>query len=381
VEDAEGVLRLRINNRQQEGSSTSLPADARQAWLPLLLHAEPHTVLFLGLGTGMTARSAAADPRLQVQAVELLPEVVAAADLFVVAGGGQGTALQVLQADARRHVRSSSARYDVVIADNVHPARSGTGALYTVEHFAAVHARLAAGGLFCQWLPLHQLDLGTLRSIVRSYQAVFPGATALLATNSLQTPVLGLLARRDGGRTDLQAVLHRVQATVPRMQLQRYDIHDVFDVLGSHVAGPAELAVFSGAAPLNTDDHPVVAHGAPRATYAPDSTPQERLLALLAPWRADPQAWLQAADEDAAWGQRLAAYGEARKRYLEAGSRVQPTADPRQMLDQVEHPLLDVLRTSADFRPAREPLRRLADAVQAGDPDAARRVRAALGER
>jgi spermidine synthase len=383
VEDAEGVLRLRINNRQQEGSSSSLAADARQAWLPLLLHPAPRTVLFLGLGTGMTARSAAVDPTLRVQAVELLPEVVRASELFVAAGGGQGAALEVLRADARRHVRSTSATYDVVIADNVHPARSGTGALYTVEHFAAVRARLASGGVFCQWLPLHQLDLDTLRSIVRSYQAVFPQASAVLATNSLATPVLGLLGWRDGSGVDLPAVLQRVQATVPRMALQRYDIHDAFDVLGSRVAGPAELAAFAGAAPLNTDDHPVVAYSAPALTYAPDSTPQDRLLALLAPWRPDPRSWLLQPDAAQAtgWPQRMAAYGDARKRYLDMGRQVRPTPDPQAMLARVEAPLLEVLRGSADFRPAREPLRRLADAVQAADPEAARRVRQALGER
>ena len=62
VEDAAGVARLRINNRQQEGSSATFRFDARQAWLPLLLHPAPRRALFLGLGTGVTASSAADDP-------------------------------------------------------------------------------------------------------------------------------------------------------------------------------------------------------------------------------------------------------------------------------------------------------------------------------
>ena len=83
VEDGNGVARLRINNRQQEGSSASLLSDARQAYLPLLLQPGPRDVLFLGLGTGITAASAAEDPTLTVDAVELLPEVAAAAPYFV----------------------------------------------------------------------------------------------------------------------------------------------------------------------------------------------------------------------------------------------------------------------------------------------------------
>jgi len=50
VEDAQGVARLRIDNRQQEGTSATLIADSRQALLPLLLHPSPRRALFLGLG-------------------------------------------------------------------------------------------------------------------------------------------------------------------------------------------------------------------------------------------------------------------------------------------------------------------------------------------
>ena len=39
-------------------------------------------MLFLGLGTGMTSGAAAEDRNLTVDAVELLPEVIAAAALF-----------------------------------------------------------------------------------------------------------------------------------------------------------------------------------------------------------------------------------------------------------------------------------------------------------
>jgi len=85
VEDGNGIARLRINNRQQEGSSASVPSDARQAYLPLLLHPAPTDVLFLGLDTGVTAASAAEDHTLKVDAVELLPEVIAAVPYFAAA--------------------------------------------------------------------------------------------------------------------------------------------------------------------------------------------------------------------------------------------------------------------------------------------------------
>jgi spermidine synthase len=372
VEDADGVSRLRIDNRQQEGSSASLLADARQALLPLLLHGAPRRALFLGLGTGVTASSAAADPALQVDAVELLPEVIEASAHFTqaFAGGVPNPRLHLISADARRFVRTGNTPYDVIVSDNFHPARSGSGALYTVEHFEAVKARLAADGVFCQWLPLHQLDLGTLRSIVRSFIAVYPGASAMLATNSLETPVLGLVARADAGRFALGALRTRLATATLPQRLADFGIADEFALLGGFVAGPRALARFADGAALNTDDRPVVAYAAPRITYAPDSLPRDRLLALLRELNVDPAEIVDAGPETT-WPPRLAAYWTARDRFVAAGRGVRGTNDAHAMLVQVREPLLAVLRISPEFRPAYDPLLRMATALARTDPPAA----------
>ncbi len=376
VEDAQGISRLHINNRQQEGSSHSRVADARQALLPLLLHPAPRRALFLGLGTGVTAASAAEDAQLQVDAVELLPEVIEASRHFT-GSFAVDARLRVVAADARRHVRTSTKRYDLVVADNFHPARSGSGSLYTVEHFRAIEARLAEGGLFCQWLPLHQLDIATLRSIVRTFVEVHPQAWAVLATNSLETPVLGLIARRGGGRFEAAAVSRRMRtAELPRAPAQ-FGLHDEMAVLGSVVAGPRALARLAGDAPLNTDDHPVVTYRAPRITYAPDSRPAERLIQLLRTLDLAPDEVLPA-DADVKMRARLAAYWRARDRFIASGQGVQPTMDPRSMLVQVREPLLEVLRLSPEFRPAYDPLLRLSAALATRDTATARGLLADL---
>ncbi|OYU00621.1 MAG: spermidine synthase [Burkholderiales bacterium PBB1] len=379
VEDAQGVSRLRIDNRQQEGSSSSLLADARQALLPLLLHPAPKRALFLGLGTGVTASSAAQEVTLQVDAAELLPEVIAASAHFanVVGDGSINPRLHLMATDARRYVRSATGRYDLIVSDNFHPARSGSGALYTVEHFQAVRDRLTDSGVFCQWLPLHQLDLGTLRSIVRSFQVVYPNGAAMLATNSLDTPVLGLVARRDGGRFDLQQARDRLRDHQLPQRLVDYGLTDDLSLLGSFIAGPRALARFAAEAPLNTDDRPIVAYRAPRLTYAPDSQPRERLLSLLQQLTLEPGEVVDA-HGDVAWLQRLAAYRSARDRFIDVGQHVQPTSDVRQMLAQVQGPLLAVLRLSPDFRPAYDPLLRMALDLGRTDAEAARALLEAL---
>jgi spermidine synthase len=371
VEDAGGVRRLRIDNRQQEGDSVSLRFDAREAWLPLLLHPSPRRALFLGLGTGVTASSAAADPTLEVDAVELLPEVVEASTAF----RDSGDRLRVVTADARRFVRASESPYDVIVSDNFHPARSGSGALYTVEHFRAVRERLSPHGVFCQWLPLHQLDVWTLRSIVATFLAASPHALAVIASSSLETPVLGLVARRDDGRFDAVALERRLAGASLARQLHTLGFEDELAVLGSIVAGPAALSRFGRGAPLNTDDRPIVAYRAPRLTYAPDSSPAERLLEVLAELSASPSEVLIAPSSSE---QRIAAYWVARNRFIASGRHVVPQPRVQDMLSQVREPLLGVLRTSPDFRPAYDPLLSMAAALARSDSVAARALLAEL---
>ena len=384
VEDAHGVSRLRIDNRQQEGSSASWFADARQALLPLLLHPAPRRALFLGLGTGVTASAAAIEPGLEVDAVELLPEVIDASRYFRSASGGpvRNTRLHTIAADARRFVRAGTESYDVIVSDNFHPARNGSGALYTVEHFRAVQSRLAAGGIFCQWLPLHQLDRRTLRSIVQAFIAVYPHGWAMLATNSLETPVLGLVARHGAGRIDVERLQERIALyrltdsiergtdAAPEGELDSLGLADAYAVLGSFVAGPRALVSLAGDAPINTDDHPVVAYLAPRITYVPDSLPRDRLVDLLHELSIAPDELLENAP-DPAWPRRLAAYWQARDRFIEIGRDVQPSADVQRMLAQVRDPLLSVLRTSPEFRPAYGPLLSMARALARIDGPAA----------
>ena len=379
VEDAVGVATLRINNRQQEGSSATLFTDARQALLPLLLHPAPQRALFLGLGTGTTASSAAEDPTLQVDAVELLPEVIEASAHFTSRFQRAGSAprLNVVAADARRFIKTAGQLYDVIVADNFHPARSGSGSLYTVEHFRAVQQRLTAQGVFCQWLPLHQLDLDSLRSITRSFVSVYPGAWAMLATNSLETPVIGLVARLDASLLRREDLARRLAPPTSAQRLGDFGIADEFALLGGFIAGPAALARFSDGAALNTDDHPVLAYQAPRLTYAPDSLPRDRLLALLRQLQIEPGELVDT-EADTAWAHRLSAYWRARDQFVRVGQAVKASSDLHVMLSQVREPLLAVLQISPDFRPAYDPLLRMATALGRSDRAAAQALLSAL---
>jgi spermidine synthase len=377
VEDASGIAHLHINNRVQEGSSAGSPVESRLALLPLMFQSSGGRALFLGLGTGFTSRVAAGDAAQQVEAVELLPEVVQAADYFQSRSGVRpDRPVHVVTADARRFVQAGTGQYDLIVADLFHPARNGAGSLYTVEQFTAVRRLLAPQGIFCQWLAVHQMELDTLRSIVAAFLRVYPQGIAVLASNSLDSPVLGLLARPGQALFDADTVQTRISHFAKPQALRDARLVDPYAVLGSVVADSNALARFAQGQAANTDDRPLVTHNAPWAAYAAQTTPRMRLLSLLEAFDASaPQVLRQATP---ALEQRFSAYWHARNRYIQLGSAITPSASPQKMLDQLQGPLLALLRASPDFRPALDALLSLSSAIASSDPGRAREILAAL---
>ncbi|MEO1227766.1 MAG: fused MFS/spermidine synthase [Myxococcota bacterium] len=363
VTDMTGGTHLKVNNHFDMGGTASLRPDRRQAHLPLLLHSAPERALFLGLGTGATFAGAAYHPGLDAVGVELVPEVRPLLSHFRAVSGELAASerLRVRSADARRYVASTEERYDVIVADLFHPARDGAGTLYTREHFLTVRSKLAEGGVFCQWLPLFQLDLETMRLIVRTFLDVFPEASAYLADLSVETPLVGLVTR-SSTVMDLED-----RAADPRLagELARVGYEHSVEVMGLQVAREDELRAFAGPGELNTDDLPRVVFGAPRVVYEQQGPPGERLLAFLEELGA----------EDTASGDRLSAYRAARDAFLRLGVQVDRRSGADEMARKLPGPLLRIVRMSSDFRPAYDPILAISQHLYArGRRDAAREL-------
>jgi spermidine synthase len=265
------------------GSTAALLPQRREAHLPLLLHPHPRRALFLGTGTGITLGAALEHPGLRADGVELVPDVVAVMPRFAPENGevSHSPRASMFVADARRFVRTTRETYDVIVADVFHPARDGAGALYTREQFEAIRQRLNPGGLFCQWLPLHQLDEATLRLIVRSFLPVFPEARACLLHFSVDIPVLGLLGR-NGGERSLVTEATELHLDPPRQAVLRdIGLTQPWQIFGTFVAGPEALQALAGDSPSNTDDRPLVMFTAPRGSPKRSVKGAGLLLALL----------------------------------------------------------------------------------------------------
>lgn len=378
ISNSAGDRHLQVNNHFRMGGSASMRSDHRQAHIPLLLHPAPESALFLGLGTGATLSAAGAHPGLKADGVELVPEVVETFPLFGASAGeiGRNPRLHVHVADARRFVRAPGGRYDVIVADLYHPSVDGSGALYAREHFAAIRDRLADGGLFAQWLPLHQLDLPTLHIIVRTFLDTFPDASAYLAQFSVETPLIALIGRREVKTYPADWAARRITDPALAGRLAALDMSGDFSLFGLYLAGRPELSAFAGPGPVNTDDRPLVTTDAPRIAYAGTDTPADRLVALLAALHPAPEAVLDGSDPQAR--ARLAAYWRARNAYLETGAQTLAARGPRDVIGTLAPRLIEIVRMSPDFEPAYGPVLAMARQRAVSEPAAARRLLEAL---
>jgi spermidine synthase len=320
VETPDGHRSLRVNNRLQMGGTAAATAERRQAHLPLLLHPNPGSALFLGPGTGITLGAAEAYPGLKCVGVELIPEVRDVMPAFEPENGGPfpKPGMRLIVADARRFVRTTSNRYDVIVADLFHPGHDGAGFLYTREHFEAVRSRLKPGGLFCQWLPLHQLDEAGLASIVRTFLDTFSQTHAFLLHFNVDIPVLALIGTPDPLHLAPDRFEERTKNPELRAALREAGLERVLNLLGCLAAGPESLRQFAGEASVGTDDHPVILFRAPRFTSRRETQPHQLLLTFLERCRADPEKFVNGVpgggDEGVA--NNLRAFIAARDTYL-----------------------------------------------------------------
>ena len=377
VTDAHGFRYLKINNRFHMGSTVSAFGQRRQAHIPLLLHHDPRRALFLGLGTGITFGAALEHPKLVAEGVELIPEIVDLLPFFREHNGDLfprvEAALRV--ADARRYVRASRSEYDVIVADLFHPARDGSGALYTLEHFLAVRDRLASDGLFCQWLPLHQVDVELFGIITRTFLEVFPDSRAFLAYFNVGTPAIALVGTKAPVTYPVDWYRRRVRNPQFAQALTESGLADGLALFGTFAADYADLKALVKSGPINTDDHPLITFGAPHFVYGDPPPPWTVLELFLGTFRSEARSVLaiDEGDRDDIFAQRLDNYIAARNLYLRA-EILHAQGQQKGALDTY----LESVRASPDFLTSYATLLRVAQEQATVNPEGARRILSAL---
>jgi predicted membrane-bound spermidine synthase len=246
--------------------------------LPLALGQEPRRALNIGMGSGITSHVLLASESLEtLTTVEIEPAMVELARGFLPRNGRvfSDPRSRIATADARAFLAAAVEPFDLIVTQPFNPWVSGAGSLYSTEFYDVVRARLSAGGLFVQWIPIAEADPPLVASILRSLLTHFPemrlyagtsGDVIVVASPSEPLPDLAAAALRNPALTT---------------SLQAVDVRTLQD-LGSRTAGDhhtvaAFLDLFP--APANSEYRPYVEQHADRARFMEEGA--EELLRLM----------------------------------------------------------------------------------------------------
>jgi len=270
VRELAGQRSLVINGKVDASNMGDMLTQRLLGLLPVLMHAHAERVLVLGLGSGVTAASVLAPGTTRaLDVVEISPEVVKASEFFRKENGDvlHRPGVNLIVGDGRSHLALGREQYDVIVSEPSNPWMAGIAALFTREFFATARARLRPDGIVCQWAHTYDISAGDLKSIVRTFTAVFPESTMwlvgdgdllLIGTNgpSIESHLDGFAARaRQGATASLLRDVDVRERYVP------------FLLMSLLAGGPSQMQAYGGDAALQSDDAMALEFSGPRAIY------------------------------------------------------------------------------------------------------------------
>lgn len=250
----------------------------------------PTSAFVIGLGTGQTAGWLAALPGMQrVDVAEIEPRVIDFArrngsTSFDVVNAKN---VNIIVADGREALATSSNRYDLIVSEPSNPYRAGIASFYSIDFYTAAQERLAEGGVFAQWLQAYEIEPTAMQTAVATMLQVFPHAIAL----RLEPADLLLVGRRDDSAIDvatLRALLDE-HSGVPlyRTAMERILFNtDAEGVLsrvyaGEHFLVALALGPTGNGTVVNSDDLPLLEVSFARSVgNARSQSPLDEMLTL-----------------------------------------------------------------------------------------------------
>lgn len=232
---------------------------AAMGLVPLLLHPDPRRALVMCFGTGTTVGTVALFPRVQVDAVEIDREVLSLAHWFERWNHRvthRDTVRFIIQ-DARRHIRWTPNRYDVITLEPMHPAHAGVAHLYSREFYDQAAARLKPGGLMMQWLPLHLLNRDDSLAVMKTFQESFPYTSVW---NSFLTRIVLLVGSKTPPAPDFQVFNRHLETPEVARAARNIGLHSFLDLMDFFITDLEPLRPLLDSSESITDDRPLLEH-------------------------------------------------------------------------------------------------------------------------
>ncbi|HET6975807.1 MAG TPA: fused MFS/spermidine synthase [Pyrinomonadaceae bacterium] len=264
------TVSMAINGRTNASDSIfDMPTQVMLGQLPLLIAPKIDNGLIIGYATGVTVGAMLQSPVHSVTCVELEPGTIAGSEFFNHINNRplDDPRTKLIIDDARTFLRVTPNRYDMIVSEPSHPWVPGVANLFTEEFFELGRARLNDDGIWVQWVQIYQLSTESLRSVLATYQKVFP--------HVLVFRVGGLNKGKDllliGSNRPLNLNQLSQRFADPRIaaELSRVDLKSEADVRGWFVCDESKLGPAVAGAKINTDDNMHIEMTVPREAFRP----------------------------------------------------------------------------------------------------------------
>jgi spermidine synthase len=234
--------------------------------LPLAAHPNAKTAAVIGIGSGMTTHILLQDRNIErVDTIEIESAMIDGARLFlphVEATFSDPRSTLVID-DARSYFSTHHRQYDLIVSEPSNPWVSGVSGLFTREFYQLLKHKLAADGVFAQWMQLYEMNLELVASVFKALAAEF----GEIRVYEMGDGNFLLMAYRQP--KPLEDFDESIGNPSLLRHLWRVGIETADDLSARFVGDRALLAPLfdSYATPANSDFRPVLDEQAPQARF------------------------------------------------------------------------------------------------------------------
>jgi spermidine synthase len=252
IENSQNPLRSLIVNGKSDGISggSDLLTTLLLGHLPPLFSTASGDAAIVGLGLGTSAASVAMHSNINhVDVFEIAQAIIDDQHFFenVNKNIGANPKVTIAHADAFRGLLATSKKYSVVISEPSNPWVSGVDRLFSTEFYEIVKYKLAAGGVFAQWMHTYEMSPKTFGMVIKTFSESFPNLW--IATRGADVILLGsdqpwteerFKTAESRWKTDMTSVipamydvnefsdLARFEASYPIAAARRFATHSLF---------------------------------------------------------------------------------------------------------------------------------------------------------
>lgn len=248
---------LFVDGQNVSGTDPVLLADSRMlAHVPLLLADKPKVALTVGYGTGTTSGSMLLYD-IAVHAVEIEEKIIEAAPLFseVNYASYADPDLEIVLDDARNYIATTDQEFSVIVTDVTNLKYKRNPYLYTREYFEIMRSALGTDGVAAAWLPVGGLSFNDLRTLIATFDSVFPHTTAWYFTQ-FPTHFIILVGTPELTQVSLQELGERM--AMVDGDLQSLNVDNVYKLASMLLLGEKDIDALVDGAPVHTDNRPIL---------------------------------------------------------------------------------------------------------------------------